>query len=156
MQSVAYQFEDINQNFDSTCNGILRHVFSAAKEAKESYTFKEMARQDYCDEFVFATRREIHYHKTLIHWEVIIRSEMPKDSKMIMVIWSFNIKRFPEGRLNKNKARLCAHGGQHQRGVKYWETYDPVVNRISVRFLLIIPELEALENQSIYFVLEFT
>ena len=156
VQSVSYQLEDVNQNIDSTFNGIIYHVFSASKEVNESYTFKEMARQYDCDKFVVAMRKYIDDHTTRNHWEVILRSEMPKDSKMIMVIWSFNIKRFPEGRLNKNKARLCAHGGQHQRGVKYWETYDPVVNRISVRFLLIIPELEALENQSIYFVLEFT
>ena len=41
-QSAAYQFKQANENFDSTCNGILYHVYSAAKEANESYTFKEM------------------------------------------------------------------------------------------------------------------
>ena len=51
VQYVAYQFEDVNQNFDSTCNRILHNVFSAAKEANESYTFKEMACKDDCDEF---------------------------------------------------------------------------------------------------------
>ena len=31
VQSVAYQFEDVNQDFYSTCNGILHDEFSAAK-----------------------------------------------------------------------------------------------------------------------------
>ena len=67
VKSVAYQFGYVNQNFDSTCNGILYHIFSAAKEAKESYTFKEMARQDYCDEFVVAMKKEIDNHTTKNH-----------------------------------------------------------------------------------------
>ena len=86
---------------------------------------------------------------------MILRSDIPKDSKTINAIWYFSRKRFPDGRLNKHKARLCAHGGQQQWGVNYWETYTPVVNWISVRFLLIISELTGLETQSIDFVLAF-
>ena len=67
VQSVAYQFEDVNQKFYSTCNRNLHHVFSAAKEVNESYTFKEMARQDYCDEFVVAMKKEIDNHTTNNH-----------------------------------------------------------------------------------------
>ena len=155
VRSVAHQFEEANENFDSTCNGILHHVFSAAKEANESYTFKEMAAQDDSDMFVLAMEREIKDHTARNHWQVILRSEMPANSKTIMAIWSFKRKRFPDGRLNKHKARLCAHGGQQQWGVNYWETYAPVVNWISVRFLLIISELAGLETQSIDFVLAF-
>jgi len=68
---------------------------------------------------------------------------------------SFKRKRFPDGQLNKHKARLCAHGGQQQWGVNYWETYAPVVNWISVRFLLIVSELAGLETQALDFVLAF-
>jgi len=41
-QSDAYQFEQVNEHFDGTCNDIMHHVYTAAKEANESYTFKEM------------------------------------------------------------------------------------------------------------------
>ena len=67
VQSVSYQLEDVNQNIDSTFNGIIYHVFSASKEANESYTFKEMAHQDYCDEFVVAMKKEIDNHTTKNH-----------------------------------------------------------------------------------------
>ena len=143
-QSVAYQFEDVNQNFHSTCNGILHHVFSAAKEANESYTFNKMAHQDDCDEFLVAMKKDIEDHMKRNHWGVILRSDMPNDSKTIMAIWSFKRKRFPGGRVNNHKARLCANVGQRQWGVNYWETCAPVVNWISVRFLLIISELAGL------------
>ena len=42
-----------------------------------------------------------------------------------------------------------------QWGVNYWETYAPVVNWISVRFLLILSELAGLESRTIDFVLAF-
>ena len=154
-QSAAYQFEQANENFDSTCNGILHHVYSAAKEANESYTFKEMMNQEDRGSFVEAMQKEIDDHTKREHWEIILRSDMPKDMKTIMAIWSFKRKRFPDGTLNKHKARLCAHGGQQQWGVNYWETYAPVVNWISVRFLLIISQLANLETQALDFILAF-
>jgi len=57
---------------------------------------------------------------------------MPEDTKTIMSIWSFKRKRYPDGTLNKHKARLCAHGGMQTWGQNYWETYAPVVNWASV------------------------
>ena len=42
-----------------------------------------------------------------------------------------------------------------QWGVNYWETYAPVVNWISIRFLLILSEIAGLESQAIDFVLAF-
>ena len=39
--------------------------------------------------------------------------------------------------------------------VNYWETYAPVVNWISVRFLLVLSELAGLESKTIDFVLAF-
>ena len=57
--------------------------------------------------------------------------------------------------MNKHKARLCAHGGMQQWGINYWETYAPVVNWISIRFLLVLGEIVGLESQAIDFVLAF-
>ena len=45
-QSEAHKFQEVKENFDTTCNDMLHHVFSVAKEANESYTFKEMLQQD--------------------------------------------------------------------------------------------------------------
>ena len=72
-----------------------------------------------------------------------------------MAIWYFKRKRYPNGTLNKHKARLCVHGGQKQWGINYWETYDPVVNWVSVKFLLIISQLAGLKTQALDFVSAF-
>ena len=80
---------------------------------------------------------------------------MPRGIKPIMEICSFKRKQYPDGTLNKHKARLCTHGGQQQWGINYWETYASVVNWVSVRFLLIISQLSGLETQVLDFVLTF-
>ena len=72
-----------------------------------------------------------------------------------MAIWSFKRKRFPDGSLNKHKARLCAHGGQQTFGQDYWDTYAPVVTWASVRLLLIVAKIHKLDSKSIDFVLAF-
>jgi len=72
-----------------------------------------------------------------------------------MAIWSFKQKRFPDGALNKHKARLCAHGGQQTWGQDYWDTYAPVVTWASVRLLLFVAKIHGLKSKSIDFVLAF-
>ena len=72
-----------------------------------------------------------------------------------MMVWSFKRKRHPDGRLTKYKARLCCHGGQQQWGVKYWETYSPVVSWMAIRLLLIVSKIHKLHTQCIDFTLAF-
>ena len=55
--------------------------------------------------------KEADDHESRDHWDVVPRWEKPPDVKAILAIWSFKRKRFPDGRINKHKARLCAHGG---------------------------------------------
>ena len=55
--------------------------------------------------------------------------------KTIISIWYFKRNRSPDEILIKHKSRICEHGGIQQWGVNYWETYAPVVDRISVRSL---------------------
>jgi hypothetical protein len=145
----------VETNFDGSLNYLAHHVFAAGKENNETYTFREMLKQEDRDNFIEAMQVEIDAHQTREHWEIIPRSQMPKEMKTIMAIWSFKRKRHPDGLLNKHKARLCAHGGMQQWGVNYWETYAPVVNWISVRFLLILAELLGLETKALDFVLAF-
>ena len=94
-------------------------------------------------------------HESRDHWKIMNRRNMPTGSKTIMAIWSFKRKRFPDGSLNKHKARLCAYGGQQTWGQDYWDTYAPVVTWASVRLLLIVAKIHNLNSKSIDFVLAF-
>ncbi|KAL7504929.1 hypothetical protein ACHAXN_005720 [Cyclotella atomus] len=75
--------------------------------------------------------KEVQDHEEREHWALILRPTIPAGVKTIQAIWSFKRKRFPDGTLNKHKARLCAHGGMQQWGKNYWETYSPVVNMLN-------------------------
>ena len=98
--------------------------------------------------------KETQDHNQKGHWVVRKRSEV-NYPKTIMSIWSFKRKHAPDGRVTKYKARLCAHGGQQQWGVNYWETFSPVVNWMSVRLLLVVALIHDLPAQSIDFTLAF-
>ena len=149
------QYEKVNANFDGTSNGSHPFAFAAATADNESYTFGEMMKEADRADFISAMIDEVRSHEDNGHWELATRSSIPRGIKPILAIWSFKRKRFPDGTLNKHKARLCAHGGMQQWGVNYWETYSPVVNWISVRMLLSIAIMNDLPTTAIDFVLAF-
>ena len=61
----------------------------------------------------------------------------------------------PAGKITKHKARICAHGGMQRWGKSYYETYAPVVNWLSVRFLLTMSIALDLDTRSIDFTMAY-
>eukprot|EP00956_Cyclotella_meneghiniana_P038372 scaffold153203_cov19-Cyclotella_meneghiniana.AAC.2 len=112
-------------------------------------------RQDVREQFMEAMMKEVKDHEEREHWDLVLSSTVPKSAKTIKAIWSFKRKRFPDGTLNKHKARLCAHGGMQKWGENYWETYSPVVNMLTIRLILAIAHIHKLDSKSIDFVLAF-
>lgn len=153
--ATVNMYHAANECFDGTLNCLHPMAFLVSSDNNDTYTFKEMLRQPDAKEFIAAMMKETSDHETHGHWEVVPRWKKPPDVKTIMAIWSFKRKRFPDGRLLKYKARLCAHGGMQTWGVNYWETYAPTVNWISVRFLLIVAEILRLDTKAIDFILAF-
>ena len=92
----------------------------AEKENNESYTFGQMLKHPDDAVFIYAMIKEADHHDSRDHWDVVLRWENPPDVKEILAIWTFKQKRFPDGRINKHKARLCDHGGMQQYEVNYW------------------------------------
>ena len=105
--------------------------------------------------FVDAMEKEISDHGKGGHWSIVHRDTLLNKAQPIKAIWSFTQKRKPDGKLLKHKALLCAYGGMQQRGDRYWVTYSPVVNMLSVRLILAISKLHNLDSKSIDFVLAF-
>lgn len=153
--NVLHQTHLINQHFDGTLNYISPLAFTADSSDNDTYTFKQMLQQPDKNEFILAMMKEVQDHENRSHWHLVPRSSLPTDKKTILSIWSFKRKRFPDGRIMKYKARLCAHGGMQQWGVDYWETYAPVVNWLCVRALLILSVIHGYHSRSIDFVLAF-
>ena len=123
VNAVIHNCNVINANFDGSLNEFHRMVLASGKSNNENYTFCKMLHQDDVADFVKAMMKEVGDHKACWHWETIKCSRMPPGTKTIQVIWSLKRKCFPDGTLNKHKARLCVNGGMQQWGVNYWETY---------------------------------
>ena len=99
---------------------------------------------------------EIEVREKRYHWTLMERKDLPPGAKIVMAIWSFKRKRYPDESLNKHKSRLCSHGGQQTWGQDYWDTYAPVVTWGSVRLLLVVAKIHNLDSKSINFVLAFS
>ena len=145
----------VNTHFDGTLNAIHHAVLTVAAGDNDTYTLKDVFKQEDKAEFIGAMRKEVADHESRNHWTVLPRSEIPAGTKTILSIWSFKRKRYPDGRVLKHKARLCAHGGMQTWGENYWETYAPVVNWLSVRTLMALSIIHDLETRSIDFILAF-
>jgi hypothetical protein len=79
--------------------------------SNETFNYKEALQQPDKIEFIKAMINEVANHETRKHWTLMKRCDLPNGTKTIMAIWSFKRKQYPDGTLNKHKARLCAHGG---------------------------------------------
>ena len=86
-----------------------------------------MLQEKDCKEFFNAMLEKIEVHEKREHWTLMKKNDMPAGAKTIMAIWSLKRKWYPDGSLNKHKARICAHGGQQTWGQDYWDTYAPVL-----------------------------
>ncbi len=54
-------------------------------------------------------------------WEYV--KQMP-DMNMLPSTWAFKIKRYPDGRVKKFKARFCARGDRQKEGIDYFDTVN--------------------------------
>ena len=117
--ATVQRFHSANKCFDNTLNALHPMVLMAGKENNETFTFQQMLKEKDSANFIQAMKKEVDDHETRGHWQVVPRSQKPPGKKSILAIWSFKRKRFPDGRLNKHKARLCAHGGMQQWGINY-------------------------------------
>jgi len=94
-------------------------------------------------------------HRICKHCTAILQKDMPIGAKTILSIWSFKRKRIPDGTISKYKASFRVHGGIQSWGASYWEIYAPVINWMSVRFVLAIAKIHDLDTKVVDFVLVF-
>ena len=83
VNSVVYQCNVINANFDGTLNEIHHMVLAAGKANNEIYTYGEMLKQDDSSEFVKAMVSEIGAREARGHWEVVRRNAVLDGVKTI-------------------------------------------------------------------------
>jgi hypothetical protein len=101
-------------------------------------TYREAMMSEHKEQFEVAMDQEIDdlvKHKT---WHAVKRREVPKGANILPGTWVLRIKRFPDGRMRKHKARFCVRGDRQVEGVDYFEKYAPVVAWSTVRLMMTI------------------
>ena len=107
-------------------------------------------------EFQIAMKKEFDAHSDRNHWEVIPKSEVPDNEKILDSVWAMRRKRnILTNKVYKHKYRLNIHGGQQEFAINYYETFSPVVNWFAIRILLIHAVIFKWNTRKIYFVLAY-
>ena len=90
LQRVCLHTERINTHIDGTINK-LHHACCLTINASDNdtYTLKQMLQQDDKNDFIEAMIKEVDDHSNKGHWDVVKRTEMPPDTKTILVVWAF-------------------------------------------------------------------
>ncbi len=88
------------------------------------------------DEFINAMHKEITELEQHGTWKLVQRSSLPEGVKPLPGTWAMRIKRYPDGRFRKIKARFCVRGDKQVEGIDYFDKYAPVVPWSTVRLLL--------------------
>jgi hypothetical protein len=121
----------VNALFDRKIN-CFSTLAQSSITSNKTFSYNQALKQDNFCKFTKAMMVEVSDHESRSHWTLTKHCNLPQDTKIIMSIWSFKRKQYPDGTLNKHKARVCAHGGMQTWGQNYWETYTPVVYWASV------------------------
>ena len=130
-------------------------AFAASSNPDILYWDQAMKAHDR-DKFIEAVGVELDGHEKMGNYEPIPLTEIPKDAKLIDMVWSMRRKR----RINtqevyKWKARLNVHGGQQEHSVHYWDTYAPVVTWQTVRLFLVLSLLLGWQSRQLDFVMAY-
>lgn len=99
-------------------------------------------------EAMTAEIEQLEEHKT---WNVMKKSAVPKGANVLPTTWVLRVKRYPDGRFRKFKARLCVRGDRQVEGVDYFEKYSPVVQWSTVRMMLSLTASQDLKTRQVDF-----
>ena len=123
-RTIASLLEDTEEVQGFEYNGV------CLVAAEEPRSVDEALKESCWREAMQAEMQAIEANRT---WEV---SELPTTHKAIGLKWVFKIKKDPEGKIVKHKARLVVKGYAQQQGVDFDEVFAPVARIETVRVLL--------------------
>ena len=106
----------------------------------------------HADEFWRAMDKEINCLHDLNTWTVVPRNTMPMGVRSVPGTWALRIKRYPDGRLHKFKARFCVMGNLMTKGEHYdGESYSPLVGWPTVRAALVLAAAKGWKSRQVDF-----
>ena len=110
--------------FNDIINPRILQARKATKVNKDNPSFETATRGPFQEEFWQAMQVELYMLvKEFDYWDYV-----PNPGENVLPsTWAFKIKRYPDGQVNKFKARFCARGDRQKEGINYFKTWAPVV-----------------------------
>jgi hypothetical protein len=153
---VAFEAQTILSTLEELEVDTVHPLAYAASADPDTMYLDQALREPDRDKFEEAMQKEIKDHEERQHWEIVLRSSLPKGTPILPAVWSMKRKRRLTTReIYKWKARLTIHGGKQQYGVNYWETYSPVVRWSTIRLFLILSTIHKWPTRQLDFVLAY-
>jgi hypothetical protein len=131
-------------------------AYKASTDPDTMYHHQAMKQPDK-EKFQEAMRKECEAHYKEGNYKLIQRSELPEGATLLSSVWQMKRKRKPStGEISKYKARMNVDGSQMIKGLHYEETYAPVVQWATIRFLISMAILNNWHTRQLDFVLAYT
>ena len=139
------------ENLPPTTQWLCPQALKASKKHDpDTPTYREAMNGPHREEFEKAMDAEVDQlrkHKT---WTGVKLSHLPAKANVLPGTWAFKVKRYPDGRFRKFKARFCDQGDRQIEGVDYFKKYAPVVSWSTVRLMLVLAASCGLETQQVF------
>jgi hypothetical protein len=127
-------------------------AFTAGKTSDpDNPTLKEAMLSKDAAEYTEAMGIEVAALEKNGTWTPTLRSSLPNGANVLPGTWALKLKRYPDGRVRKYKARYCVRGDKQIKGVDYHETYAPVVAWTTVRMMMVMAATLNLKTTQIDF-----
>ena len=140
--------------FDFTIDAFPTFALAAHKSASsaDNPRWHEAMKGPNADGFLRASTLEIATLQEMDAW-----TQVPVTNMMNVLdsTWAFKIKRFPDGLIQKLKARFCVRGDQQIEGIDFFDTFAPVVQWSTVRMLLVLSLTLGLATKQVDYVSAF-
>jgi hypothetical protein len=105
---------------------------------------------------VQAVVKEINGHVDWDNWTLKKRSKVPDDVQIVPSVWLMQRKcDLTTNKIKSHKARLNLHGGKQIYGMKYFETYTPVVTWFAIRLMIIFGIIFCWAIHQVHFVMAY-
>ncbi len=103
-----------------------------------------------------AVVKEINGHVDWDNWTLKKRSKVPDDVQIVPSVWLMQRKcDLTTNKIKSHKARLNLHGGKQIYGMKYFETYTPVVTWFAIRLMIIFGIIFCWAIHQVHFVMAY-
>jgi hypothetical protein len=112
--------------------------------SEDNPTWDQAMKGPFAEEYWRAAEVEVETLERIKAWTVVERED---GMNVLPGTWAFKLKRYPDGKVKKFKARFCARGDRQKEGIDFTETYAPVAQWTTVRMMLILECLLGLKSK---------